>query len=93
MKSVGLRELNQRFSRYIKVVKAGEEVLITERGQPVAIIKPIVRTANLATKIRQLEAQGLLTPPRLKGSPKPHLPVPLPGQGLAETVSVMRDER
>lgn len=93
MKSVGLREINQHFSQYIKVVKAGEEVLITERGQPVAIIKPVARTKSLAAKVRQLEAQRLLSPPRLKGTLRLHPPVPLVGQGFAETVSAMRDER
>ena len=41
MKSVGLREINQAFSRYMKIVKSGEDVLITERGRPIAVIKPL----------------------------------------------------
>jgi prevent-host-death family protein len=93
MKAVGLREINQHFSHYIKAVKAGEEVIITERGKPVAIIKPVAPTTDLDAKIRCLEAEGLLTPPLLEGSPKIHPAVPLSGQGLAQTVSEMRDER
>jgi len=34
---MGLREANQRFSRAIKAVKAGQEVVLTERGTPLAI--------------------------------------------------------
>jgi len=29
---VGLREANQHFSRIMKAVRAGEEVMLTERG-------------------------------------------------------------
>ena len=35
---IGLREANQQFSKAIKAVKAGEEVVLTERGKPVAVI-------------------------------------------------------
>jgi prevent-host-death family protein len=93
VKSVGLREINQHLSRYVKAVKAGEEVMITERGKPVAIIKPVAPTTDLEAKIRRLEAEGLLIPPRLEGSPQSHPVVPLSGQGLAQTISEMRDER
>jgi prevent-host-death family protein len=93
MKAVGLREINQHFSHYIKVVKAGEEVIITERGKPVAILKPVAPTTDLDVKIRRLEADGLLTPPRLEGSPKIHPAGFLSGPWLAQTVSEMRDER
>ena len=38
---LGLREANQHFSMAIKAVRAGQEVILTERGQPIAVIKPI----------------------------------------------------
>ncbi|MBF0190459.1 MAG: type II toxin-antitoxin system prevent-host-death family antitoxin [Magnetococcales bacterium] len=38
---ISLREANQHFSRYIKVVEAGKEVIITRRGEPVAKLTPI----------------------------------------------------
>ena len=38
---LGLREANQHFSKAIKAVRAGKEVVLTERGQPIAVIKPI----------------------------------------------------
>lgn len=93
MKSVGLREINQAFSRYMKIVKAGEDVLITERGRPIAVIKPVAPETDTATKILHLEADGLLSPPKKKGQPKNHPPISLSGQSLAQTVSDMRDER
>lgn len=40
MKTVSAREANQQFSRLLGEVAAGEEVLITRRGQPVATLAP-----------------------------------------------------
>lgn len=42
---MGLREANQHFSRAIKAVKGGREVILTERGTPIAVITPL-RPAN-----------------------------------------------
>ena len=33
---MGLREANQSFSKAIKAVKAGKDVILTERGKPIA---------------------------------------------------------
>jgi prevent-host-death family protein len=43
---VGLREANQRFSTIIKAVRDGEEVLLTERGKPLARLVPVRRPAD-----------------------------------------------
>jgi prevent-host-death family protein len=40
MRSVTAREANQAFSRILKEAESGEPVVITRRGQPVAIIAP-----------------------------------------------------
>ena len=36
MKTVGIRELKNRLSQYLRRVRAGEAVLVTDRGQVVA---------------------------------------------------------
>ena len=43
-KSVSAREANQQFSRILREVEAGAEVLVTRRGQPVARIVPAQTT-------------------------------------------------
>jgi prevent-host-death family protein len=40
MKTVSAREANQQFSRLLGEVAAGEEVVITRRGEPVATLTP-----------------------------------------------------
>lgn len=41
MVSIGVRELRQNASRYLRQVRNGQTVEVTERGQPVARLVPI----------------------------------------------------
>ena len=38
MTTVGVRELRDRLSEYLRRVKAGERFTVTERGRPVAVL-------------------------------------------------------
>ncbi len=40
MKVIGVRELRQHASRYLKEVAAGESIEITDRGHPIARLVP-----------------------------------------------------
>lgn len=40
MKHVSARDANQRFAEMLATVEAGERVVITKRGRPVALISP-----------------------------------------------------
>jgi prevent-host-death family protein len=40
MKTVGVRELKNRLSEYIRQARSGESVLVTDRGQVVAELTP-----------------------------------------------------
>lgn len=40
MRSVNIRELTHHFSSYLKVVKRGERIVVTERSSPVADLVP-----------------------------------------------------
>ena len=40
MRHVTAREANQRFARLLSSVEDGEQVVITKRGRPVAIVSP-----------------------------------------------------
>jgi len=92
---LGLREANQKFSQAIKAVKAGKEVILTERGKPIAVIKPLEREEKLDATIRRLEAEGILRP-ALKRGPMPTpswKPIRVKGKPLSQTISEERDER
>ncbi len=40
MGEVGIRELKNRLSEYLKRAGSGERLVVTERGRPVAVISP-----------------------------------------------------
>ncbi len=44
MTTVSLTQLRRHLSKYLAMVKSGEELLVTERGKPVARILPIIDT-------------------------------------------------
>jgi prevent-host-death family protein len=41
MTRIGVRELRQRASEYLRRVEAGETIEVTDRGRPVALLTPI----------------------------------------------------
>ncbi len=38
---VSLREVNQHLTRYVKAAEAGERIVITRRGKPIALLSPV----------------------------------------------------
>lgn len=41
MARIGIRELRQRASDYLRRVEAGETIEVTDRGRPIALLTPI----------------------------------------------------
>jgi prevent-host-death family protein len=61
MKSAAVAELKASLSRYLAGVKAGEQLVITERGKPIAKIVPIrVGDSEEERRLHELEARGLV---------------------------------
>ena len=92
---MGLREANQSFSKAIKAVKAGKDVILTERGKPIAVIKPLGKEQNVDAALRRLEAEGILRRGSKSGKPMPvwRSPVRIKGRPIAQTIRDERDER
>ena len=92
---LGLREANQRFSKAIRAVRAGKEVVLTERGHPIAVIKPIRDEDVQEATFRAMVDEGLITPAARKGPmPTPTWrPVKVKGKLLSQTVIEDREDR
>ena len=60
MKTAPVSELKAHLSEYLNQVKAGMEVLITDRGKPVARLVPISRSKNFKESLVSMEKQGLI---------------------------------
>jgi prevent-host-death family protein len=87
---VGLREANQHFSRIMRAVRDGEEVLLTERGKPFARIVPM-RHSRQEAAIRQMVKEGLLRPAEKPGIMPDWKPRRIRGGVL--TTQILREER
>ena len=68
MKTMSLRDANQTFARCIREVEAGEEIVITRNGTPVARISPVSRR-----RVLTLEQQAALE--RLKAAMEKGWPI------------------
>lgn len=89
---MGLREANQHFSKAIKAVKAGKEVVLTERGKPIAVIKPLEQEEKEEAVMRRLEAEGILRPALKRGPMPVWKPIRIKGKPMSETIREERDE-
>ncbi|MCB1982878.1 MAG: type II toxin-antitoxin system prevent-host-death family antitoxin [Rhodoferax sp.] len=89
MQTVGVKELKNRLSAYLRTVAQGETVLVTDRGEIVAeIIAPRVgETAGPQQRVlAQLDRLGVLT--AAKVAPGQRLPRRRPAAPL---VDILRD--
>jgi prevent-host-death family protein len=61
MKSAAVAELKANLSKYLAQVKAGEQVLVTDRGVPVAkLVSVDTRNTDLSGHLQDLEKAGLV---------------------------------
>ena len=88
-KQVGVRELRQNLSKYLRRVERGEQLEVTERGKPVAVLGPVNESGSA---LRRLVASGRVRPSQgdlLDLSP-PRGPVSRKG---TEALQELREER
>ncbi len=60
MTTVAVSEVKARLSHYLGKVKAGEEVIITDRGEPVARLCPLSQAGAHDGRLARLEKRGLM---------------------------------
>jgi prevent-host-death family protein len=64
MRSIGIRELRERSATFIKRAGAGEQMIITVSGDPVATLGPITPTATQEITLTDLVANGAVVASR-----------------------------
>lgn len=96
MKTATITEAKNGLSALIDRVKAGESVIITDRGVPVAVLEPAPGRVDLEDRLASLERRGLIR----RGAGGPALaeilrrrPVPTPGTDALALVREDRDAR
>ncbi|MBI4591172.1 MAG: type II toxin-antitoxin system prevent-host-death family antitoxin [Candidatus Rokubacteria bacterium] len=94
MHGVGVRELKNRLTRYLALVKEGERVVVTDRGKPVAVLGPIEeqdgRRLSKAQRAAALARRGVITLPQGTRDLRTP-PVTIRGEPISRTL--IRDRR
>jgi len=88
MSTVGVRELKNRLTHYLRRTKQGEEIVVTERGKPIALLMPIEavkRASSLEARLARLAAEGRVTLPSRRPLRRFH-PVKVGGPPLSRVV-------
>ena len=74
--TVGVAELRQNLSVYLRRVSAGERLVVTDRNRPVAELGPAPTTGPA---LDRLVAEGRVSPPKRASLPEPLKPSGDPG--------------
>lgn len=87
--TVGIAELRQNLSRYLRRVEQGERLVVTDRNKPVAELGPPPSTG---AALDLLIAEGRVSRPARRGLP---LPLRLAGDphALSQALEEIRGER
>jgi prevent-host-death family protein len=76
VESIGIRELRANLATAARRAEAGERVVVTIDGKPVAQLGPVEPVDRQLT-IHDLAARGLLTPARRPDRPDPDFVMPM----------------
>jgi prevent-host-death family protein len=90
MQLVGIRELKNRLTHYLSLIKKGENVVVTDRGSPVAILHPLDQAeimASVEEKLASLAMRGIVKlPSKKKRLDMATKAVPIKGKPLSRIV-------
>ncbi len=91
-RTVGVRELKARLSAWLRAVDGGATVVVTDRGRPVAELRPVEPGAKGGeVAVRDMEAHGEVTRRRLRL--RTLTPAKVRGCPVAETLLDDRGDR
>ena len=91
MTEVGVRELKARLSEHLRRAQAGEQMIVTDRGKPIASLGPVQTEKTHPAWLLQLAAEGRVRLSR--GTPSgSHSRTKLKG-GVSLSRAVIEDRR
>lgn len=87
--TVGIAELRQNLSHYLRRVAEGERLMVTDRNRPVAELGP---PPTAASALDRLIAEGKVSPPARRVLPEP-LRLDGDSRALSRALDEVRGER
>lgn len=89
METVGVAELRQNLSKYLRRVERGERFVVTDHNRPVAELGP---TPTPESALDRLISEGRVRPPARRGLVPP-LPAPGKPYALSQALDDIRGDR
>ena len=89
---VGARELKTRLGRYLRCVRDGRTILVTDRGEPIAELRPLPPDTSVPAALLKLASRRAVTLPARKAM-RAFRPIRSKGRALSEAVREDREDR
>ena len=86
---VGVRDLKARLSEYLRAVKTGQTVIITEHGRPIGRLTPVEQP--METRLKALQDAGMIAWNGRKIKPIPPVAINDSNKQVADILLEMRD--
>jgi prevent-host-death family protein len=88
MNTVGIKELKNRLTHYIRLAKSGEDIIVTDRSKPIALIQKIEMVKEPRSEeaiLARLAVEGSLTLAK-KGAMTRFKPIRIKGRSASEMI-------
>ena len=90
MHYVGVRELKNRLTYYLRLTREGDNVIVTDRGRPMAIlhtVETMEETAGVEERLVSLAGKGLVRLPRPKTRLSQSRPRKIKGKAVSALIT------
>ena len=89
---VGARELKTRLGTYLRRVREGTHVLVTDRGKPIAELRPLPPDTSVPAALLKLSSKRAVTLP-VRKSMVAFRPIRSQGRALSDAILADREDR
>lgn len=89
---VGSRELKTRLGTYLRRVREGRTLVVTDRGEPIAELRPLTSDASLPAVLSKLAGKGVVTLPT-RAATSTFRPIRSRGAAVSDAVLKDREDR
>ncbi len=93
--TIGSRELKTRLGTYLRHVREGATIIVTDRGRPVAELRPLSGSeGDVESRLRELVLAGVLSGEVAERRPLAAFePIRVEGVPLCDTIREEREDR
>jgi prevent-host-death family protein len=89
MEVVGIKELKNKLTYYLRLTRQGNKIVVTDRGSPVAIIRSvdeIEENEDVEERLASLAKRGMVRLPVKRGKFKKFKAIQVPGKPASEII-------